>query len=259
MVPGDDGSVLALPAPLAGWRVAVTGVRRREEQAALLRQAGADVVFAGGSDGGGAGAGDPVRPAAAAPGSIPEVCLVDALARRHVDAVTFTTTAAVEHLVGRATGERHGAEALAVLAGDVVPACLGAGCAEAASRAGMTGIVRAERIRLGALVEALASHFERASVRLRLDGCDVVLQGGLARVGADEVWLSGRERAVLGVLARRPGTVVAKDELLRSVWGAEDVDAHAVEVAVGRLRRRLGPAGAGLEAVPRRGYRLAAG
>jgi uroporphyrinogen-III synthase len=253
MVPGDDGSVLGQPPPLAGWRVGVTAVRRREELAGLLRQAGADVVFAGGSD-----AGDPVRPAAA-PGSVPEVGLVDALARRHVDAVTFTTTAAVEHLVGRAAGEHRGAEALAALAGDVVPACLGAGCAEAASRAGMTGIVRAERVRLGALVEALASHFERASVRLRLDGCDVVLQGALARVGADEVWLSGRERAVLGVLARRPGTVVAKEELLRSVWGAEDVDAHAVEVAVGRLRRRLGPAGAGLEAVPRRGYRLAAG
>jgi uroporphyrinogen-III synthase len=255
MPPGDDGSVLRPPAPLAGWRVGVTGVRRREELAGLLRQADADVVFAGGS----AGAGDPVRPAAAAPGSAPEVCLVDALARRHVDAVTFTTTTAVDDLVARAGDHHRGVEALAALAGDVVPACLGAGCAEAAARAGMTGIVSAERLRLGALVEALTSHFERASVRLRLDGCEVVLQGALARVGADEVWLSGRERAVLGVLARRPGTVVAKDELLRSVWGAEDVDPHAVEVAVGRLRRRLGPAGGGLEAVPRRGYRLAPG
>ncbi|MBW3646014.1 MAG: winged helix-turn-helix domain-containing protein, partial [Actinobacteria bacterium] len=43
----------------------------------------------------------------------------------------------------------------------------------------------------------------------------------------------------------------------RSVWGDESADPHAVEVAVGRLRRRLGPAAGGLETVPRRGYRLA--
>jgi DNA-binding winged helix-turn-helix (wHTH) protein len=108
-------------------------------------------------------------------------------------------------------------------------------------------------------VHALVAHFQCATVRLRLDGCDVALQGALARVGTEEVWLTARERAVLDVLARRPGTVVAKEELLRSVWGADEVDLHAVEVAVGRLRRRLGPAGGAVEAVPRRGYRLTTG
>jgi uroporphyrinogen-III synthase len=246
---GDGGSLPGPPAPLAGWRVAVTGVRRREEQARLLRRAGAGVVFA---------AAEPLGPTPGVSGEVGPVCPVEVVAGRQVDAVTFTTTRAVDEFMARTAGHPGGDEARAALAGDVVPACLGAGCAGAAAAAGMSGIVWSERLRLGALVEALASRFGDASVRLRLGRTDVVLQGSLALVGGEEVWLTGRERAVLDVLARRPGTVVAKDELLRSVWGAEDVDPHAVEVAVGRLRRRLGPAGGGLEAVPRRGYRLTA-
>nr|MDP9005756.1 winged helix-turn-helix domain-containing protein [Actinomycetota bacterium] len=80
-----------------------------------------------------------------------------------------------------------------------------------------------------------------------------------ALVGDEEVWLSERERGVLSALSRRPGTVLSKAELLRRVWrseGVDGVDGHAVEVAVSRLRRRLGAAGAALATVPRRGYRL---
>lgn len=248
---GDDGVTAGPPAPLAGWRVAVTAVRRREEQARLLRRVGAAVVFA-------PGAAELVGPTAGISGELGPVCPLEAVAGRQVDAVTFTTTRAVRELVARTAGHPRGDEARAALAGDVVPACLGAGCAGAASAAGMSGIVWSERLRLGALVEALAARFGDAAVRLRLGRSDVVLQGSLALVGGEEVWLTGRERALLAVLARRPGTVVAKDELLRSVWEG-DADAHAVEVAVGRLRRRLGPAAAGLETVPRRGYRLAPG
>lgn len=252
MVPSEDGPgvVVAPPGPLAGWRVAVTAVRRREEQARLLRRAGAGVVFA-------AGAHDPRAPTGRPVGSAPEVPLLDALALRHVDAVTFTTTAAVRHLVARSAHHRCGEEALAALAGDVVPGCLGVACAQAAASAGMSGVVVSERLRLTALVEALVASFRDAAVRLRLGGCDVVLQGALAVVGGEEVWLTSRERALFAALARRPGTVVGKDDLLRSVWGAEAGGTHAVEVAVGRLRRRLGAAASGLETVPRRGYRLA--
>lgn len=255
MAPSDDGpgsDVGAPPAPLAGWRVAVTAVRRREEQAWLLRREGAGVVLA-------AGASDLAPLRAPTRGAVAQRCLVEALARGDVDAVTFTTARAVQELVERAAGHPRGEEALAALAGEVVPACLGSGSAEAAGAAGMTGVLRVDRLRLGALMDALVARFEEATLRLRLGGCDVVLQGALAVVGGEEVWLPRRERALLAALARRPGTVVAKAELLRSVWGVGGADAHAVEVAVGRLRRRLGPAAGGVETVPRRGYRLAAG
>jgi two-component system OmpR family response regulator len=40
-------------------------------------------------------------------------------------------------------------------------------------------------------------------------------------------------------LARRPGRVISKTELLRTVWGYDAYDAHLVEVHVSSLRRKL--------------------
>ena len=69
-------------------------------------------------------------------------------------------------------------------------------------------------------------------------------------VDGDVLELTPRERDVFAVLARRPGSVVTKGQLLAEVWrGSAD------GVAVGRLRRRLGPT-VPIRTVPRRGYRL---
>jgi DNA-binding response OmpR family regulator len=71
------------------------------------------------------------------------------------------------------------------------------------------------------------------------------------------VELSPREYALLVELVRRAGTVVGKDELLRTVWGNEEaVTRNAVEVYVGYLRRKLDAAGAGnlLRTVRGHGY-----
>jgi DNA-binding winged helix-turn-helix (wHTH) protein len=76
-------------------------------------------------------------------------------------------------------------------------------------------------------------------------------------VGDLEVDLPIRERRVLSILAERPGAVVGKTELLRRAWTTPP-DPHAVEVAVGRLRKRLATTGLRVEVVPRRGYRLVA-
>ena len=62
----------------------------------------------------------------------------------------------------------------------------------------------------------------------------------------DLVPLSPREYAVLGTLAARPGSVVGKDELLRAVWGDDQVvTRNVVEVYIGYLRRKLAAVGAG--------------
>ena len=126
----------------------------------------------------------------------------------------------------------------------------------------MRDVVQPGSFRTGAMLEALAERLDAAVVRVALNGVEVEIRGLLALVGGEEVWLTERERGVLATLARRPGVVVAKAELLRRVWcsnGVDGVDGHAVEVAVGRLRRRLGAAGPGLVTVPRRGYRLSPG
>ena len=87
-------------------------------------------------------------------------------------------------------------------------------------------------------------------------GVDVVLQGLVALVGQERVRLNFRERALLDALSARPGTVVSRPELLRQVWTSTRADPHAIEVAIARLRPRLGPAGPALVAIKGRGYRL---
>ncbi|MYY82883.1 uroporphyrinogen-III synthase, partial [Streptomyces sp. SID335] len=61
--------------------------------------------------------------------------------------------------------------------------------------------------------------------------------------------------ALLAALARRPGWVVARAELLRALPGAGR-DEHAVESAMARLRTALGTPKL-IQTVVKRGYRLA--
>ena len=86
---------------------------------------------------------------------------------------------------------------------------------------------------------------------------------GIDRAAREVTWagrpveLSPREYALLVELARRAGTVVGKDELLRTVWGDQDAATrNAVEVYVGYLRRKLDAVGAGhvLRTVRGHGY-----
>lgn len=69
------------------------------------------------------------------------------------------------------------------------------------------------------------------------------------------VELSPREFALLHALVSRPDTAVAKDELLRLVWGDEQAASrNVVEVYVGYVRRKLDAVGAGHVLKTVRGY-----
>ena len=69
------------------------------------------------------------------------------------------------------------------------------------------------------------------------------------------VELSPREFALLHALASRPDAAVAKDELLRLVWGDEHAASrNVVEVYVGYVRRKLDGVGAGHVLKTVRGY-----
>jgi DNA-binding response OmpR family regulator len=71
----------------------------------------------------------------------------------------------------------------------------------------------------------------------------------------ETVELSPREFALLHALASRPDTAVAKDELLRLVWGDEKAASrNVVEVYVGYVRRKLDAVGAGQVLRTVRGY-----
>lgn len=72
---------------------------------------------------------------------------------------------------------------------------------------------------------------------------DLVLDfaGRTARRAERDVAITAREWAILELLARRAGRVVARFDLLESVWGeSSDAASSSLEVLVGRLRRKLG-------------------
>jgi DNA-binding response OmpR family regulator len=139
-----------------------------------------------------------------------------------------------------------------------VVGCVGPACADAAIDAGLdpSGLVVPAAFRLGPLVRAVAGRLVERTVRVELDGTEAVLAGTVATVGGEPVELSEIEAKLLATLAQRPNAVFTKAHLLRSVWGDDNADPHLVEVAVARLRRRLGAHGSAVASVHRRGYTL---
>src|SRR5581483_1958624 len=141
----DDVVALLEAEGVSGRTVAFQHYGKRDEHAvALLAAAGADVVEV------------PVyryRPPA---DGTRARALVDAVCDRHLDAVTFTSAPAVEHLVIAAGGVGRAGQLLhAFNEHDVVAACIGPVCAEAARAVGIDRPVAPALGRLGLLVRAL--------------------------------------------------------------------------------------------------------
>jgi two-component system, OmpR family, response regulator len=98
-----------------------------------------------------------------------------------------------------------------------------------------------------------------AAERITVGG--VVVDTGARRChrGQHEVVLTGREFDLLVALMRRSPSVVAKADLLATVWGADfDSDPNIIEVYIGYLRRKLDqPFGtSSLQTVRGHGYRI---
>ena len=187
----------------------------------------------------------------------PACRLAQAAVDGRLHAVTFTAAPAAANLFALAAGAGiDGALRDAFNRRGVVAACVGPVCARGAFDAGIEAPLVPAIGRLGLLVRALTERLAGERRTIAMAGVDVVLQGLMAMVGEERVRLNSRERALLDALATRPGTVVSRPALVREMWPSNGADPHAVEVAVARLRPRLGPAGAALVAVPGRGYRL---
>jgi uroporphyrinogen-III synthase len=184
----------------------------------------------------------------------PALRLIEAACDRRLDALTFTSSPAVENLLTLAREAGLEGAFRRTLGHAVRVACVGPVCAATARRCGVESVVQPRRARLGAMVQALVRSFDDRHLRFPLGGVEVHLRGSTVVIGDRTVALSPRERDVLEVLGRDPGRVVPKTDLLHALWG--DGDPHTVEVTVARLRRRLGPPGRSLRTVPRRGYVL---
>lgn len=77
------------------------------------------------------------------------------------------------------------------------------------------------------------------------------------RVGKREVQLKRREITLLEILATKPGRVFGKDELLDRLFGFDEAAGeNAIELYIGRLRKKLEGAKAHIVTVRRIGYKL---
>ena len=78
---------------------------------------------------------------------------------------------------------------------------------------------------------------------LRAGELEVRPRDHLVRAGGRTVAVSARELQLLAALARRPGRVVAREELYATVWGRPmRADDRSVDVYVHKLRAKLAAA-----------------
>ena len=186
---------------------------------------------------------------------VPMFRMVDLIAERKLDAVTFTSAPAVAVLmeVAGACGRRD--EVVAAFQADVLATCVGPVTAAAFEMWGVP-TVQPERSRLGAMVKMLEVELpaRRDGVVLDLAGHSVLLRGDVVCVDGVTVPLSPAPLAVLQALAVNPGHVLSRKELLVHLPNGVAGSEHAVEVAVARLRAAIGTRL--VQTVVKRGYRL---
>ncbi|MDQ1106317.1 uroporphyrinogen-III synthase [Nocardioides zeae] len=182
--------------------------------------------------------------------------LIDHIADRSVDAVTFTSAPAVAALMEAAASVGRRDEVVAAFQADVLAASVGPVTTAAFELWGVP-TVEPDRARLAAMVKMLETELP-----LRSEGLALEAGGHLLRLVGDTVLVDGVEApltpaplAVLHALAENPGAVVPRRTLLAALPRGADGSDHAVDMAVARLRAAVGTKV--VQTVVKRGYRLA--
>jgi uroporphyrinogen-III synthase len=181
--------------------------------------------------------------------------LADQIVARQVDAVAFTSAPAVASVLRIAADGGLEAAVLDAFRTDVLPACVGPVTAGPLERLGVR-TVQPDRSRLGSLVRALVAALPARSRALRVAGHNLEVRGHAVLLDAELRTLPPVPMGVLRALARQPGRVLSRAELLQALPGGDAADEHAVEMAVTRLRGALGSPRL-VQTVVKRGYRLA--
>lgn len=181
--------------------------------------------------------------------------LVASVCQAGVDAVAFTSAPAAASLLSTARSEGSLAAMLDALRGPVLAACVGPVTAAPLVRVGVP-VVQPARSRIGDLVRCIAEELPLRSRALSVAGHRLDLRGAAAIVDGEPRFLPPAQLALLRALAQEPGRVLSRPELLLALPSGEQADGHAVEMAVGRVRKAIGDPRI-IETVVKRGYRLA--
>lgn len=184
--------------------------------------------------------------------------MVDLIAERKLDAVTFTSAPAVAALMDTAGAVGRREEVVAAFQADVIATCVGPVTAAAFEMWGVPTI-SPDRSRLAAMVKLLETELpsRREGTALEVGGHQLLLHGDVVLLDGVEVRLSPAPLAVLHALAVNPGHVVSRRELLSCLPTGQASSEHAVEMAVARLRAAIGTRL--IQTVVKRGYRLVSG
>ncbi|SUA72931.1 bifunctional uroporphyrinogen-III synthetase/response regulator domain protein [Nocardia otitidiscaviarum] len=180
--------------------------------------------------------------------------LIEAIVTSGLDCVTFTSAPAVASLLMRAKETGLLEAVLHALRGRVLAACVGPITAAPLEELGVPTSMPG-RARLGALARHVAEELPRRANRIQAGGHNLSVRGGCVVVDGQVRQLAPAPMALMRALARQPGRVVSREDLLAALPGGGE-DTHAVETAIARLRAGLGTPKA-IQTVVKRGYRLA--
>ncbi|MGO9152734.1 uroporphyrinogen-III synthase [Mycobacterium sp.] len=183
--------------------------------------------------------------------------LVTEIARRQFDAISFTSAPAAAAVLERSRDLGIEDQLLEALRTDVHAMCVGPVTSQPLKRKGVP-TSSPERMRLGALARHITEQLPLlGSFTVVAAGHVVDIRGTCVLVDGSIKLLSPSGMAILRALAKRPGDVVSRHDLLRVLPGNSN-DPHAVDTAVLRLRTALDDKNI-VATVVKRGYRLAVG
>ena len=180
--------------------------------------------------------------------------MIEAIISGGLDCVTFTSAPAVASLLMRAKDTGVLESVVHALRTRVLPACVGPITAAPLEALGVP-TTQPHRARLGALARHVAEELPRRANRIHAAGHELSVRGACVVVDGQVRQLAPAPMALMRALARRPGRVVSREDLLTALPGGGD-DTHAVETGIARLRAGLGTPKA-IQTVVKRGYRLA--
>jgi uroporphyrinogen-III synthase len=181
--------------------------------------------------------------------------LCDLVIGGQVDALALIGAPATRHLRDHASKERRLAALLAALRREVPCVALGTGTIAPLDGYGVPAVVAARPFAEEVAEQVLAA-LPRRGLRLAVNGHRLEVRGQAVVLDGRLIAVPGGPLTVLRALARDPGRVLSAAEIRRTAPTWADVDDHAVEMAVSRLRRVL--RGADLvQTIVNRGYRLA--
>lgn len=115
--------------------------------------------------------------------------------------------------------------------------------------------VRALARRTGERRAATAATSTPAASTLKWQGLEVDVARHRVTADGEELALRPLEFKLLALFLEQPGIVLKREDILKAVWGENDIGVRTIDVHIRRLRERLGRHGDVIETVHGVGYR----